>query len=745
MASRGEKVRSLLLQKDTPMSDLGDVIKEFLIESRENLDQLDRDLVTLERDPANKGVLGSVFRTIHTIKGTCGFFDFVKLGAVTHSGESLLSRLRDGTLLITPEITSGLLAMVDAVRRMLASIESHGREGAEDYTALVERLDRLKDGPGRALDPTEGHQVDSTSPDQPNSGAQNEARPVFADDTSIRVDVVLLDKLMNLVGELVLARNQLLQFTGALTDSAILGAAQHLNLITTELQEGVMKTRMQPIAHIWNKLPRVTRDLALACGKQVSLTMEGKETELDKSIIESIKDPLTHLLRNAIDHGIETQDVRRQRGKPAEGQVHLRAYHEGGQVNIEMSDDGAGIDPRRIQHKAIECGLIQREQAARMSEREVLQLIFLPGFSTADTVTSVSGRGVGMDVVKTNIERLGGTLDIQSHVGVGTTVKVKIPLTLAIIPALLVTAGGDRYAIPQVSLLELVRLDSPQALRGIEQIHGAPVYRLRGKLLPLVYLHRELRVEARASARDDGAINIVVLQAADRTFGLIVDEISDTEEIVVKPLGMQLQGIPIYAGATILGDGRVALILDVLGLAQAASVVSEVRERTLPERSDRGGNVTGQCQAVLVVGVGSGRRLAVPLSQVARLEDIPRSAVEETAGRPAVQYRGQIVPLVSASELLPGAAGGQASFEDPVHVVVCSGPERTIGIVVEHIVDIIETQLVIDASTRSPGILGTAILQQRLTDVLHVPEILKRAGLLLGEPAELVETKPARA
>jgi two-component system chemotaxis sensor kinase CheA len=547
------------------------IVKEFLIESYENLDQLDRDLVQLEEAPGDRERLASIFRTIHTIKGTAGFFGFSNLESVTHVGENLLSKLRDGHMSLNPDITSGLLAQIDAVRQMLANIEGSGHEGNADYSDLIGRLTRLQEGgdasasgearaatapPSPAITPAAAAPTPSETPtaEMPEPADEAERQPSDSPDSAvadghpaleatraatesrsglsegnIRVDVGLLDKLMNLVGELVLARNQVLQFNAVQKDTAFLSTSQRLNLITTELQEGVMKTRMQPIGNIWNRFPRVVRDLAVACGKEVRIEMEGKETELDKTIIEAIKDPLTHLVRNSVDHGIEAPAVRRQRGKPPEGRLFLRAYHEGGQVNIEIADDGAGIDPLRIKQKALDRGLITSEQVARMSDRELLNLIFLPGFSTAEKVTNISGRGVGMDVVKTNIEKIGGTVDLQSQAGRGTTIKIKIPLTLAIIPALVVTTGGDRYAIPQVSLLELVGLDGEQARSGIELIHGAPVYRLRGHLLPLVDLNQLLGT-AETEPDSDG-INIVVLQADGRQFGLVVDGISDTEEM----------------------------------------------------------------------------------------------------------------------------------------------------------------------------------------------------------------------
>jgi two-component system chemotaxis sensor kinase CheA len=384
---------------------------------------------------------------------------------------------------------------------------------------------------------------------------------------------------MALVGELVLTRNQVMQYTDKQEDSSFTVTCQRLNLIASELQEGVMKTRMQPIGSVWNKFPRVVRDLAMQCGKQVDLRMKGKETEWDKSLIEAIKDPLTHIVRNSVDHGIETPEERVKNGKPEQGRLSLRAFHEGGKVNIVISDDGSGINSDRIAAKAIKVGLITQDQVAKMNVREQLNLVFLPGLSTQEEVTNLSGRGVGMDVVKTNIEKIGGTIDIQTEKGEGTTLKITIPLTLAIIPALMITCGEDRFAIPQVNLPELVRLDD---FNEIETIHGAPVYRLRGKLLPIVFLDTQLELNNRThgenasdSENETKAVNIVVLQADDRQFGLVVDSIVATEEIVVKPLNKSLKELNSYAGATILGDGKVALILDVFGLAHNADILQE--------------------------------------------------------------------------------------------------------------------------------------------------------------------------
>ena len=714
------------------------VIREFLAESYENLDQLERDLVTIEVDPRNRETLDRIFRTVHSIKGACGFLAYPKLEAVAHAGEGLLCRLRDGELEWRPAITSALLALSDAMRKIMGHIEENGTEGGEDHTILIDQLMALQGLQDQSSEPAastapaeerncapESRQSLGICPEAPvtvvpSPEPLSAAHEDWASDNdndkpsgspsggissgNIRVDVGLLDKLMNLVGELVLARNQILQQANTHEDASLLGTSQRLNLITTELQEGVMKTRMQPIGNVWNKFPRVVRDLALACGKQVRVDLEGSETELDRTIIEAIKDPLTHLVRNAVDHGIELPPERLRQGKPASGCLRMRAFHESGQVNIEISDDGAGLNVERITRSALDRGLLSREQAARMGDHDLMQLIFLPGFSTAAQITNISGRGVGMDVVKTNIEKIGGTIDMQSTPGQGTTLKIKIPLTLAIIPALIVNAGGDCFAIPQVNLLELVRLEREQARRGIEMIHGAPIFRLRGSLLPLLNLNRllnpstsdssqvgwqnelkgtdvdfsairemhlrwktrlarllngqeEVGVEqllspdkcelgkwmngpgirqfgerpefthldrvhkeihacsskgrrapslrpSQRGARSPGPspepvgrdclragrawrllvessslVNIVVLQADGRRFGLVVDGINDTEEIVVKPLGKQLKGVSLFAGATIMGDGRVSLILDVAGTAQRAGVVSGMTDR----------------------------------------------------------------------------------------------------------------------------------------------------------------------
>ncbi len=811
------------------MNDSDDIVKEFLVESYENLDRLDRDLITLEKNPDDGEILASIFRTIHTIKGTSGFLAFDKLGAVAHVGENLLGRLRDGQLRLDREITSALLAMVDAVRQMLGSIEATGGEGERDDGKLITRLTRLQSAP-EASSKSESsksgrvnhelnHELKKDEPEMaepareraaaasagasrkassPSIGsatagigapASDEAKPVAdkkkpagpppdeiaveplaaqlaetaetpraqaatgqsAVDRTIRLDVGLLDQLMNLVGELVLARNQILQFANSTEESGLLATSQRLNLITSELQEGVMKTRMQPIGNIWSKFPRTVRDLAVGCGKQVRVEMEGKETELDKTLIEAIKDPLTHLVRNTVDHGIERPEVRQAAGKNPEGRLSLRAFHEGGQVNIEIADDGAGLSQERIRNKALQKGLITADQAGRLNDREIVNLVFLPGFSTAEVVTNVSGRGVGMDVVKTHIEKIGGAVELQSKPGHGVMVRMKIPLTLAIIPALIVTSGGQRYAVPQVSLLELVRLEAGADRQGIERIHGAPVYRLRGRLLPLVYLKRELEWNAKlpdaAAAGEpeasnaatsapatekalDHAVNIVVLEAEGRQFGLVVDEINDTQEIVVKPLGQHLKNISVYAGATIMGDGKVALILDVVGLAERGGILTEGQGRAAAEAAQATAESAAGKQKLVLFAGRAGSRMAVPLNLLARLENIPGAQVERAGNQWVTQYRGQILPLIRVTHALEERRG-LASRDDVLslptkdmfQVLVLESENQSFGLVVNQILDIVESALEPQSPATRAGVLYSSVIADRVTELLDVPAL----------------------
>jgi two-component system, chemotaxis family, sensor kinase CheA len=721
-----------------------DLIKEFLIESNENLARLEQEMLALEQRPNDLALLGGVFRTIHTIKGTCGFLGFERLEGVTHLAENILNQLRNGERALTPPLVSLILEAVDAVKTILANIEKTQTEGPDRWAGLRAKLQQACDAaspapmpagtaaaaPAPVAPPTPAERPVSppASPLEPPAPApQADAdaaaqRPSSVVDSTIRVDIGLLDKLMNLVGELVLARNQILQVTSRREEAALSATSQRLNLITTQLQEGVMKTRMQPIGVVWNKLPRVVRDMAASLQKQIRVEMDGAETELDKTIIEAIKDPLTHIVRNSCDHGLELPARRVQAGKPAEGRLLLRAFHEGGQVNIEICDDGAGIDPKRLKDAAAQKGLLRPEQIERMGDREAVNLVFLPGLSTAEKVTNISGRGVGMDVVKTNIEKIGGGVDVLSRLGEGTTVKIKIPLTLAIIPGLIVNCGPERYVIPQVSLQELVRLEGAAGRSQIERIHGTPVYRRRGMLLPISYLDALLGIDGAGTESD--VVNIVVLQADGREFGLVVDRINDTQEIVVKPLGKQLKGLSAYAGATIMGDGRVALILDVHGLAELSGVLHGAHDvaRAQVERHEQAG--AGR-QSYLVFRAGSFERLAVPLSLVARLEEFPLDRIEQAGGRLVVQYRGQILRLVQLSSLLDQTAVDASKLRDPVQVVVFGDRDRVLGLIVDQVVDIIDEAITVRQKTEREGLAASAVVGRKVTDFLDLVTVLR--------------------
>jgi len=742
-----------------------ETIREFLVESHENLSRLDQDLVELEKRPDDTNLLSSIFRTIHTIKGACGFLAFSILEAITHQAETLLSQLRDGQRVLTPALVSLILETVDATRKVLASIETTGKEGSERFEDLTHRLRlaaQLSDAPQSDPEPAPEPPAQNTvaepavvtkPPDpvqlpvqhpvqekqqesQPEKEAEkvrkkeaagkdeDVARPSAAVDSNIRVGVGLLDKLMDLVGELVLTRNQILQFNIEREDPALNATSQRLNLITTELQEGVMKTRMQPIGVVWNKLPRVVRDIAMALGKQIQLQMDGAETELDRTIIEAIKDPLVHLIRNSCDHGIELPEVRLRAGKSPQGILSLRAYHEGGQVNIEITDDGAGIDVARVKQKAVDNGLLRQEQADKMTDREALSLIFQPGFSTAQTVTNFSGRGVGMDVVKSHIEKIGGVVDVASRLGEGATVKIRIPLTLAIIPGLVITSGGGRFVIPQVSLLELIRLEGDQTGKHIEYVHGTPVYRRRGSLLPIAYLNQVL---ALTSAEQAEAVSMVVLQAEDRQFGLVVDGINDTQEIVVKPLGKQLKGLTLYAGATIMGDGRVALILDVLGIGQRSGVLGESFEQARGS-GQKIAHAEVEQQRLLLFRAGSFARVAVPLALVARLEEFPLSAVEHAGGDRVVQYRNRILPLVSLRAILEPGSSEEGEPADPLQVVVFNDGDGSVGMVVDEILDVTEEAVTVRQESGLNGLLGSAVVGKQVTDFLDIHEVIRAGG-----------------
>ncbi len=965
------------------------LISDFVVESRENLDAIEPDLLAMEQEGAevSQEIINRVFRAIHSMKGGAGFLAFESLKKLSHTMESVLMRVRDGQMAISPDLMDVLLNGVDKLRAMVDDIQASDdvpieedltrlhailEEGGVAIDSTIQAQAAPAEGTDEASSPGKTFDLDAESvraalehgmrlfaatayihqdiqdkgitplefldniesvgscldtqidmdalpnleqcieedlaftflfatvleedlvamalelpEDQiaaldtdavkeqfigepEGAAAQNEAAspaqtelphmlgqilserlgvsadaihtalgkqkqgykrkigeilveqgvisetqiaealqiqkdlraekaapaPVAAKASSpqvsesLRVRVDLLTRLMNTAGELVLGRNQLLRALEGREDvvAGLAAILQNMDLVTTELQEGIMQTRMQPIGSVFGKFTRVVRDMARDLGKEIDLQVEGSEVELDKSIIELLGDPLTHIIRNCCDHAIETPDERERAGKRRGGRILLRAYHEGGQVNISISDDGRGIDAKRVLQKAIEKGVVQEDKAAKLSERDIVNLVFAPGFSTAEVVTEVSGRGVGMDVVRTNIEKLGGHIEMDTEVGVGTNVLLRLPLTLAIIPSLVVGASGQRFAVPQVNLVELVWVRAVEVKDRIEQVHGAPVLRLRGRLLPLVRLSDVLNMPRAYAEPDSGAAhedrregiidrrstvveeegagetgaaaedaeahaergasdrrenwrgdyNILVLQVGSNRFGVIVDELFDSEEIVVKPLSALTKDCQCFAGATIMGDGRVIMILDASGLAEEAGLhfsdLEAEEKRRLEEEARKEAAAAAVRRSIILFNGAPDEFFAVPQDKVLRLERIETANIEEVGGREFTQYRGAGLPLVRLDHYLsvnPLPPEASALFLIiPKHVQEDGSREARAGIVVSNIVDAVDVEVSLDDSTLSgPGLKGSAIVQDKLTVFLDPTELTAAAGI----------------
>ena len=714
---------------------MDDLLADFLTETNEGLASLDAALLQLERNPSNGAVLSEVFRTVHTIKGTCGFLGLPRLEGVAHAAENVLGLWRDGTLAVSGAGITLILSAADRFKQIIAGLEATGSEPAGDDAPLKAALDAAASGelPGTeaALEPS----VETAAAPIPVAEPPAETASGGNAPQTIRVAVEVLEDLMVLVSELVLTRNQLMQLARAEENAAFAVPLQRLSQITSDLQDGVMKTRMQPIGSAWAKLPRLVRDLSHDLGKRITLEMRGAETELDRQVMELIKDPLTHMVRNSADHGLETPEQRRAAGKKETGRILLNAFHEGGHIVLQIGDDGRGLNTDRIKAKVVAQGLATEVELASMSERDIHRFIFRAGFSTAAEVTSVSGRGVGMDVVKTNIERIGGTVDLTSREHKGTTFSIKIPLTLAIAAALIVEAGGERFAIPQNGVLELVRVggvDGPQ----VERIKNSAVLRLRDQLLPLVPLKHVLRLQpADAVSETEGFV--VVTQVAGQLFGVVVDRVFDTEEIVVKPVAPILRHITMFSGNTILGDGSVIMILDPNGIARAFGLglegtaeVGSMQEATTTAR--RSENKT----ALLLFRAGAGAPKAVPLGLVARLENLDAARIERTGESLVVQYRGTLMPLVP---LDPCMALPQTGHQP---VLVFGDGDRAMGLMVEEILDVVDVPLVMDAAGLRAGFLGSCVVDGKVTDLLDTGYWLKQGQADWFEPAMVTGTRP---
>ncbi len=737
------------------------IVAEFVVESREHLAGIENQLLAIETggEDVDLDLVNTVFRAVHSIKGAAGFLGFNSVGHLAHALENVLNLIRNRQLVSNSAVTDILLHAADKLRGMIEDVE-HSNE--IDVSEQLRELQQIVAGglgePEAAPAPSQpapaafqpaavveceaaAPAIESPLPVDPplapppvaetvelptvdkdrDSERQTTRGP--AADSSIRVNVGVLDRLMNLAGELVLARNQLLQVvnTSELRTLSTVGA--RLNQVTSELQETIMQTRLQTIGTVFNRFPRIVRDLTLALGKECQLTLDGQEVEVDKSILQAISDPLTHLVRNAVDHGIEPPEVRVKRGKPPIGRVEMRAFHQAGKVNIVISDDGGGIDVTRIKEKAVARGLLTVDQARAISDREALQLVFRPGFSTAERVTEVSGRGVGMDVVKTNIERLGGTVSIETQIGLGTTFHVKLPLTLAIIPSLIVRSAGRRYAIPQTSIRELVRVKAAEAAQRIERIKQAQVFRLRGTLLPLVQLSAALEPGTDPTVASSGrAIHIIVVEAGHLRYGLVVDGLCDSEEIVVKPLGRHMKGCSCLAGATILGDGKVALILDVSGIA-AYRQLSAPEEETATNAASA--TRSEETQSLLMFSNDPQEFFGIPMELVARIERVVVHQIDSVGGQQVLQYRGGTLPLLSLDDLVRCRPRADKT---KLYVVVFAAAGREVGILVPELLDIRAVPTQIDTNTfREPGIIGSLVYDKMTVRLVDLHELTRKA------------------
>jgi len=848
-----------------------ELLAEFLTESNENLDSIEQQLMDLEENPDDMELLDSIFRVIHTVKGSCGFLSLVRLEKVAHAGENLLSRIRTLKFRINEDIVSLLLECADAIKQLLEGLETTGQEPDLDHKSIISRLQACErlviamDGgaseaaevvvaatpvaaPIKKDKPAEQEkQADNEATDDSDSGASITWLPDFEEDVlgalaeqglhtaekviaagfanlreikpltpadalkilgiartciskpeqeakaatkkaatkpkkapkrkaaaentgdtdivqktsdsevktaeitgqntqitpaktaakpntpptpakgakkrpasnaSIRVDIGLLDELMDQVGELVLTRNSLIQMVNASGSMDLMRVGRDVDQITEQLQDQLLRTRMQPIQTIWSSVPRIVRDIGKQLNKKIKVVMEGEETELDRTILNALKDPLTHIIRNSCDHGIEAPLTRRENGKPEEGTLRLSAVQESGFILITINDDGGGIDAEKIKSKALSMGVLTEEQCETITTKAALQLVFHAGLSTAEKVTNFSGRGVGMDVVRTEIERVGGSVDIDSTVGKGTALRIRIPLTLAIISAMIVGCRGQRFAIPQMSVQEL--LSAPESSEEWRIIGGQPFYRLRGKLLPILQLKKALYADEEEALSG----SIVVADIGDRTFGILVDQIFGAEEIVVKPLGIHFQHLNFYGGCSILGDGGVIPIFDCNGLASMIQLSTEAESAQYLENEESSQSVHEQ-QHTLIFAQAK-QRYAIPMALVERLECLKPERIESTASGEVLQYRGEVITVLRWSDML-GHANASDFIEDDLYCLILSDGGKRMCLQVDEVIDILEIPLDIKKVADNPLFLGTAVIQDIATEVVDVFEIVQQA------------------
>jgi len=769
-------------------SDNSAIINDFLLESFEALGSIVDEITMLEKNPKDEELINSIYRTIHTIKGSAGFLGFTKLQAVAHSVENILSLIRENTISLNSELVDIFYESFDLCSNVLKNIEANNVEGELDsdgfklkLLSVVEKsilhneqiindelyMDELRMKSSEQIireaainndikkvdiksienetikneNKTDSKKVQVMKEDKKESPTKKaEKKPAKAakksvSDSVVKVNVSLLDDIMNVVGELVLNRNQIMQLSAQKDDSEFSTLAVQLDAITSELQNGIMEMRMQPVGSVFSKFERTIRDLARSQNKPIQLIIEGKETELDKTLLEAIKDPMTHMIRNSVDHGIEKPEARKASGKMEEGHITIKAYHEGGQVIIEVKDDGGGIDPKIIANKAIEKGVVTEEELATWSDKQIINLVFNAGFSTAEAVTNISGRGVGMDVVRSNIEKIGGEVDLTSVVGEGSVFKLKIPLTLAIVPALIVQSRQEQFAIHQKNLVELVLLENLSEKESLEMIDDQEFFRLRGNLIPLFRIDTIFKLEGeriKNSEFDDGdSLNVVVMQAEGNTYGLIVDRVLDTQEIVVKPLSKKLKDLSFYAGSTIMGDGKVALIIDAFGFYNFIEGGNAKKQDTSKKEETQSDNYkNAEEQEYLVVRLGDERGYAIPLCLVTRLEEFAEKDINFSGELALIKYGEKPMPLLNVEKLLQmDATKSRLNNLDKnpiIPTIVFSVKGHNVSLVVDEILDIgVTTSEVNTDSVDRDGLWGTVYINDNLYPVIDIHRLVE--------------------
>jgi len=729
--------------------DLDDLIRDFVNESREHIGAVETQLLKLEEGAGDADTINEVFRCVHSIKGVAGFLGLDTIQNLAHVTESTLDLVRKERLEPSAELISALLESIDVLKELVESPEdSNGADIEQPLIHLRVFMEAAKDsgdddGKQPAAAAESATQASAPAPaaakaagvdaaksnEAPNAGASKDGAPqkkaAARSSESIRVNVDLLNHLMDLSGEMVLGRNQVLQGLRKDADPGMQTAIANLSQVVSEMQEAIMQTRLQSVGTVFQRFPRIVRDLSAKLGKQCRLELEGNEVELDRSILEALGDPLTHLVRNALDHGVEAPEVRRQLGKPEMGTLEIRAAHKGGNVRIEIVDDGAGIDPAKLRARAVEKGLISADEAQAMSDRDARLLIFAPGFSTAAQLSDVSGRGVGMDVVRSNIEKLGGSVEVQSEVAKGTTLVITIPLTLAILPAMVVTCADLRYVIPQSNVTELVRVRHDDEEQRIVEIMDRDALRLRGRLLPIVHLRECLGLGPQGKDERATSQTIMVVQSGALSYGLVIDLPPDTEEIVVKPLGRHLKNCSVFSGSTLLGDGQVAMILDAAGIAAVSNLSSQDfgAEEAQQKHAD---TEDGSDSDFVIFRSGVEESFAVPLSLVSRIQRVRRDEVDEIGGRTVHRTEGGVLPIVRLDQHITAAA--PAEDTDSITLVVLRIDDREFGLHVTRIDEIHRTSVTLDDRTLADdAVIGSFQLDRKTVRLLDCTALAQAA------------------